>query len=91
MKLDCLPSCSQLIKEKRKKNLTSIQSNHHTIKINGLYILQGEFLGTQLLIRSLILQVIWIFLFLRGTLSLSFGPIVDAVSMSYLQVHGMLR
>ena len=27
-----------------------------------------------------------------GTLSLSFvGPIVDAVSMSYLQVHGMLR
>ena len=31
------------------------------------------------------------FFFSLGTLSHSFGPIEDAVSMPYLSVHGMLR
>ena len=39
MKLDCLPSCSQLIKQKRKKNLASIQSN---MKHKGVLIVRGS-------------------------------------------------
>ena len=37
--LDRLPSCSRLIKQKRKKNLTSIQSN---MKHKGVFIVGGS-------------------------------------------------
>ena len=39
MKLDCVPLCSQIIKQKRKKNLTSIESN---MKHKGVFIVRGS-------------------------------------------------
>ena len=59
--------------------------------MNNLQILRGQFLETQLLIRTL--NSAWdLELFISvGTLSNSFGPIKDAVSMPYLSVHVMLR
>ena len=57
----------------------------------SLLILQGQLLGTQLLIGALnSLKDLEFFIFV-GTLSHSFGPIEDVVSMPYLSVHGMLR
>ena len=84
MKLDCLPLCSQMIKQKKKKNLTSIQSN--------MKLKKGVFLvGTQLLIRTLNSSRDLDFFISAETLCNSFRSIEDAVSMSYLSVHGMLR
>ena len=59
--------------------------------MNSLHILQGQFLGTQLLIRTLNCSRDLELFISMGTLSRSFGPIEDDVSMSYLSVHGMLR
>ena len=59
--------------------------------MNSLHILQGQFLGTQLLIRNLNSSRDLEFFISVGTLSHSFGPIEDAVSMPYLSVHGMLQ
>ena len=39
MKLDCLPLCSLIVKQKRKKSLTSIQSN---MKHKGVFIVRGS-------------------------------------------------
>ena len=52
---------------------------------------QGQFLGTQLLIRTLNSARDLEFFIFVGTFSHNFGPIEGAVSMSYLSVHGMLR
>ena len=59
--------------------------------MNSLHILQGQFLGTQLLIRALNSSRDLEFFISVGTLSHSFGPIEDLVSMLYLSVRGMLR
>ena len=58
--------------------------------MNSLYIFQGQFLGTQLLILALNSSRDLEFFICVGTLSHSFGPIEDAVSMQYFSVHGML-
>ena len=54
-----------------------------------LHILQGQFLETQLVIRTLNSSRVLEFFISVGTLSHSIGPIEDAASMSYLSVHGM--
>ena len=59
--------------------------------MNSLHILQGQFLGTQLLIRVLNSSRDLEFFISVGTLFHRFGPIEDAVSMPYFSVHGMLR
>ena len=59
--------------------------------MNSLYILQGQFLGTQLLIRALNSSTDLEFSISVGTLTHSFGTIETVVSMSYLSVYGMLR
>ena len=59
--------------------------------MNSLLILQGQFLGTQLLIYALNSSRDLEFFISGGTLSHSSGPIEDAVSMPYLSVHFMLR
>ena len=57
--------------------------------MNSLHILQGQFLGNQLIIRVLNSSRYLEFFIPVGTFS--FGPIEDAVSMPYFSVHGMLR
>ena len=59
--------------------------------MNSLHILQGQFLGIQLLIRALNSSKDLEYFISVGTLSHSFGPIEDAVSVPHLLVHGMLR
>ena len=59
--------------------------------MNSSHILQGQFLGTQPLIRALNSSRDLEFCISVGTFSQSFGPIEDVVSMSYFSVHGMLR
>ena len=59
--------------------------------MNSLHILEGQFLGTQLLIHTLNSSRDLEFFISVGTLSHSFGPIEDVVSMPYLSVHGMVR
>ena len=59
--------------------------------MNSLHILQGEVLGTQVLIRTLNSPKDLEFFISVGTLSYSFGPIEDVISRPYLSVHGMLR
>ena len=59
MKLDCLFSCSQLKEKKDEKSIDIVvikQTNKvrlPTCLMNSLHILQGQFFGTQLLIRAL--------------------------------------
>ena len=59
--------------------------------MNSLHILQGQFLGTRLLICTLKSSKDLRFFISVGTFSYSFGPIEDAVSIPYFSVHGMLR
>ena len=59
--------------------------------MNNLHILQGQFLETQLIIRTLNSTRVLEFFISVGTLSHSVGPIEDAASISYLSVHDMLQ
>ena len=59
--------------------------------MNSLHILQGEFLGTQPLIRTLNFSRNLNFFISMGSLSHGFGPTEDPVTVPYLSVHGMLR
>ena len=59
--------------------------------MNSLHILQGQFLGTQLLILNLNSSRDLELFISVGTLSHRFGPIENAVLMPYLLVHGILR
>ena len=59
--------------------------------MNSLHILQGEFLGTQPLIRTLNFSRNLNFFISMGILSNGFGPTEDPVTVPYLSVHGMLR
>ena len=59
--------------------------------MNRLRILQGQLLGTQLLIRVLNSSRDLEFFISAGTLFHSFKPIENAVPMPYLSVHGILR
>ena len=62
-----------------------------TCLMYNLQILQGQFLGTQQLIRILNFSRNLEFFIFVETKSHSFESIKDAVSVSYLSVHGMLR
>ena len=55
-----------------------------------IYLTKTVF-GTQLLIPTLNSSRHLVFFTSAGTLSCSFGPIEDAVSMRYISVHGMLQ
>ena len=59
--------------------------------MNSLHILQGQFLGTQLLIPALNSSRDLEFFISVETLFHSFKPVEDAVSIPYLSVHGILR
>ena len=59
--------------------------------MNNLHILQGQFLETQLIIRTLNSTRVLEFFISVGTLSHSVGPIEDAASISCLSVHDMLQ
>ena len=59
--------------------------------MDSLHILQGQFLGIQLLIRTLNFSRDLEFIISVGTLSHTFRPLENAVSMPYFSVHGMLR
>ena len=60
--------------------------------MNSLHILHEQFLGIPLLIRTLNYSSDLDFFFISmATLSHSFGPIAEVISMPYLSVHGVLR